>query len=293
MTTRRQMLALSASALAAGAIPASAQAPEVVQEDGSKITQLRNATLRIDYGGVRFLVDPMLAERHAFPGFPGTANDHEANPMVNLPLPLPEIINVDAVIVTHLHEDHWDPAARDALDKALPIFAQNEADAEVIRGQGYRDVRVLTESTQFNGVRLIKTGGRHGTEAHYAVPEMAEVLGEVCGVVFHRTGEKTIYLGGDTIWNEDVAAALSTHAPDVAILNAGYAMVEGIDGAIIMGTEDVLRVHQAAPEALLIASHMEAINHCVLTRAELRAFAASKGFEEKLLTPGDGEATAI
>jgi hypothetical protein len=34
-----------------------------------------------------------------------------------------------------------------------------------------------------------------------------------------------------------------------------------------MGTDDVLHVHQAAPETLLIASHMEAINHCVLTRA--------------------------
>ncbi|MBM3604200.1 MAG: MBL fold metallo-hydrolase [Alphaproteobacteria bacterium] len=285
------MLALSASALAAGAIPASAQEAGAGSEGGSTITQIRNATLRIDYGGVRFLVDPMLAERHAFPGFPGTANAHEANPMVHLPLPLANLIDVDAVIVTHLHEDHWDQAARDALDKDLPIFVQNDADAEVIRGQGFSDVRVLTDSTQFNGVHLIKTGGRHGTEAHYAV--MAEVLGEVCGVVFRRTGEKTIYLAGDTIWNDDVAAALSRHEPDVAILNAGYAMVQGIDGAIIMGTEDVLRVHQAAPEALLIASHMEAINHCVLTRAELRAFATREGFAEKLLTPGDGEATAF
>lgn len=183
----------------------------------------------------------MLAERRAFPAFPGTANDHEANPMVHLPLPLAEIIDVDAVIVTHLHEDHWDQAARDALDKGLPIFAQNDPDAEVICGQGFSDVRVLTDSTQFNGVQLIKTGGRHGTEAHYAVPELAEVLGEACGVVFSRAGEKTVYLAGDTIWNEDVAAALSRHAPG-AILNTGYALVPGVDGAIIMGTEDVLRV---------------------------------------------------
>lgn len=198
------------------------------------------------------------------------------------------------LVVNVRHEMPGGPVFVPGSNEAAIAMVVAPAEGEpVIRGQGYRDVRVLTESTQFNGVRLIKTGGRHGTEAHYAVPEMAEVLGEVCGVVFHRTGEKTIYLAGDTIWNEDVAAALSTHAPDVAILNAGYAMVEGIDGAIIMGTEDVLRVHQAAPEALLIASHMEAINHCVLTRAELRAFAASKGFEEKLLTPGDGEATAI
>ena len=209
--------------------------------------------------------------------------------MVHLPLPIADIVDVDGVIVTHLHEDHWDQAARDALEKDLPVFAQNDADAEVIRGQGFTDVRVLSENTEFDGVRLIKTAGRHGTQAHYEA--MAELLGDVCGVVFNHPEEKTIYLAGDTIWNEN--AVLSAHAPEIAILNAGYAMVQGIDGGIIMGTEDVLRVHQAAPEARLIASHMEAINHCVLTRAELRAFAAEEGFSDKLLTPGDGETNTI
>ncbi|WP_272011192.1 MBL fold metallo-hydrolase [Roseovarius sp. ZX-A-9] len=262
MTTRRQMLAMSASAIVGSAVSASAQGNDVSSESRSKITQIRNATLRIDYGGVRFLVDPMLADRHSFPGFPGTANSEQHNPMVHLPLPIADIVDVDAVIVTHLHEDHWDQAARDALPKDLPVFAQNDADAEVIRGQGFTDVRVLSENSEFDGVRLIKTAGRHGTQAHYEV--MAELLGDVCGVVFNHPEEKTIYLAGDTIWNENVDAVLSAHAPEIAILNAGYAMVQGIDGGIIMGTEDVLRVHQAAPEARLIASHMEAINHCVL-----------------------------
>jgi L-ascorbate metabolism protein UlaG (beta-lactamase superfamily) len=277
MTTRRQMLTMSASAVVASAVAASAQRIEDSSESRVKITQIRNATVRIDYGGVRFLVDPMLADRHSFPGFPGTVNDEERNPMVHLPLPIPNIIDVDAVIVTHLHEDHWDEAARDARDKELPIFAQNDADAEVIRGQGFTDVRVLSGNSEVDGVRLTKTAGRHGTEAHYEV--MADILGEVCGVVFSHPDEKTIYVAGDTIWNGDVADVLSTHAPEVAILNAGYAMVQGIDGGIIMGTEDVLRVHQAAPGTLLIASHMEAINHCILTRAELRSFAEAEGLQ--------------
>lgn len=292
MTTRRQMLAMSASAVVGSAVSASAQEHELSSESrGGKITQIRNATLRIDYGGARFLVDPMLAERHSFPGFPGTANSEQRNPMVHLPMPITDIVDVDAVIVTHLHEDHWDQAARDALPKDLPVFAQNDTDAEIIRSQGFTDVRVLSESSEFDGVRLIKTAGRHGTEAHYDV--MAEILGEVCGVVFSHPDERTIYLAGDTIWNEDVAAVLSAHAPEVAILNAGYAMVQGVEGGIIMGAEDVLRVHQSAPETLLIASHMEAINHCVLTRAELRACAAEEGFSDNLLTPGDGETNTI
>ena len=60
--------------------------------------------------------------------------------------------------------------------------------------------------------------------------------------------------GGSAPLDEAARAALA------AILNAGYAMEQGIDGVVIMGTEDVLSVHRAASETLLIASHVEGIN---------------------------------
>mgnify|MGYP005989926359 CR=1 FL=1 len=291
MTTRREMLTMSGALLATG-FGASATAKEVpASATGATITQIRNATLRIDYGGVRFLIDPMLSDRHSWPGFEGTVNSEERNPLVHLPLPVADIINVDAVIVTHLHEDHWDEAARAALPKTLPILAQNEADADIIRGQGFADVRVLSTKSEFGGVRLIKTAGRHGTEAHYGA--IGHILGEVCGVVFTHPHEKTVYLAGDTIWNDDVAKVLSKHRPEVAILNTGYAMIQGLEDGIIMGTTDTLNVHKAAPGTLLIATHMEAVNHCILTRAELHAFAQSHGFADLLRTPGDGEVISI
>ena len=255
------------------------------------LTQIRNATVRLDYAGVRFLIDPMLSDRQSWPGFEGTINSEERNPLVHLPLPIADLLDVDAVIVTHLHEDHWDEAARNTLPKSLPIFAQNKADAAVITGQGFTDVRILSENSAFNGVTLVKTAGRHGTEAHFQA--IGAILGDVCGVVFSAPGQKTVYLAGDTIWNDDVASALATHRPEVAILNTGYAMIEGLEGSIIMGTEDVRSVHQASPGTLLIATHMEAVNHCVLTRAELRAFAEANGFAENLRTPGDGEQVHI
>lgn len=290
MTTRRELFALSGAAFVAAALPASAQTAALPFENVT-ITQIRNATLHVVYGGARFLVDPMLSDRHSWPGFEGTVNSEERNPLVHLPMTKEEIIDVDAVIVTHLHEDHWDEEARKALPKALPIYAQNDADAEIIRGQGFTDVRVLSTTSSFNGVHLIKTGGRHGTEAHYAA--FGKVLGEACGVVFKKDGEKTIYLAGDTIWQDDVATALETHRPDTVILNTGYAMIVGIEGGIIMGTQDVLTIHKAAPEALLIGSHMEAVNHCTVGRSDLRAFARANCFADKLRTPGDGETLIV
>jgi L-ascorbate metabolism protein UlaG (beta-lactamase superfamily) len=251
-----------------------------------KIRQVRNATLRLDYAGTRFLIDPYLAKKDAYPGFEGTVNSHIRNPRVELKTPLEEILAVDAVIVTHTHHDHWDDAAISRVPKHLPLFAQHDADAELIRSQGFTGVSILSKDTVFNGISLVKTPGQHGTDEAYAVAR--QIMGEVCGIVFRHMDEKTLYVAGDTIWNDYVRSNLAQYKPDVVVLNAGDAQVPGL-GSIIMGTEDVKKVHDAAPAATLIASHMEAINHCVLTRAELREFAERNGISQRLLVPEDGE----
>lgn len=63
-----------------------------------KIRQIRNATLIVNYAGTRFLIDPMLSEKGAIPPFPGAYDDTTANPLVDLPVAVEEILNVDAVI---------------------------------------------------------------------------------------------------------------------------------------------------------------------------------------------------
>ena len=85
-----------------------------------KITQVRNATLLIHYAGTRFLIDPMLAPKGSYPGFEGMANSHLRNPLVELPLPMATLLEVDAVIVTHDHLDHWDDVAKAKIPKHLP-----------------------------------------------------------------------------------------------------------------------------------------------------------------------------
>ncbi|WP_240769025.1 MBL fold metallo-hydrolase [Paracoccus liaowanqingii] len=289
--TRRQALMMTGGAIAAaslmsatGGIANAASASKAV-----KVTQVRNATILVEIGGVTFLIDPLFAEQGSLPGFPASASSHLSNPLVPLPLPQEDLAAADAVIVTHLHLDHWDDAAKAAIARDKPIFSQSEQDAGLIRADGFTDVRVLTETTEFNGVSLIKTGGQHGTDATL---EAFPTMGDVCGVVFSHPEFSTVYVAGDTIWNTHVQAAIDTHKPAAIVLNAGNAVMMGFD-PIIMGTEDVLSVHRAAPEAILIASHMEAINHCILSRQVLRDFSVQEGFEQKLLIPADGEVVTI
>lgn len=253
-----------------------------------KLTQIRNATLRLDYAGTRFLIDPMLSAKDAWPGFPGTARAHLRNPMVELPLSVEQLLDVDIVIVTHTHPDHWDEAAQRLIPKGQIIYTQSDDDAALLRSQGFTAVQVLSDTNEIAGIQIIKTGGQHGSDEAYAIPEMAQLLGAACGLVFIHPSEKTLYVAGDTIWVPPYVESLQKYQPDVVVLNMGDANVDGI-GSIIMGKEDAVRTLAALPSATIVASHMEAVNHCLLSRAELRLFAAEKGIKEQVFVPEDGE----
>ncbi|WP_232275798.1 MBL fold metallo-hydrolase [Paenibacillus sp. 481] len=70
-------------------------------------------------------------------------NQHKRNPTVDLPLPIEAIIQVDAVIVTHLHPDHFDAVATEVLSKDMQIFAQSEMDADVIKKKVFKTYNLL------------------------------------------------------------------------------------------------------------------------------------------------------
>lgn len=257
-----------------------------------QLTQIRNATLKLDYAGVRLLIDPMLSDKAAWPGFSGTARAHLRNPLVALPVSVDELLDVDVIIVTHTHQDHWDEAAQQLIPKDKVIYTQNESDASLIRSQGFTAVSVLADTNDISGIKVVKTDGQHGSDDAYAIPAVAERMGDACGLIFSADGEKTLYVAGDTIWVPPYVDSLTTYAPDVVVLNIGCATVDGI-GAIIMGKEDALRTLDILPAATIVASHMEAVNHCLLSRAELRAYTAENGVQQNVLVPEDGETLSL
>ncbi|WPO89273.1 MBL fold metallo-hydrolase [Chryseobacterium sp. HR92] len=249
---------------------------------------IRNATNVFKYGGKIFLIDPMLAEKEAYPGFEGTPNAELRIPLVSLPVPVETLLDPDVIILTHLHPDHWDHAAMNLLPKDKTIFVQNAADANTVRSAGFTNVSVIEEKTAFEGVLIQMTDCQHGSNEAFAVPQVAESLGDASGLYFNQSDEKSVYFVGDTIWIDQVEQNLKTLKPDVVILNAGDAQLNGF-GSIIMGKEDVLRVHKILPNAKIIVMHMEALNHCLLSRKELRQYTIDNNIADFVLIPEDGE----
>lgn len=252
--------------------------------------QIRNATGRIEIADKTFLIDPMLAKKEAYPGFENTHNSQRRFPLVELPVSIEETYkNVEAIIVTHTHLDHWDPKAQEKLPKDMLIVTQHEDDAQLIRSQGFRNVKVLNEKMQFGEVTIVKTHGSHGTEDMFA-SSISEVLGEAMGVVFKAKGHKTVYLAGDTVWNSDVNKAIVRFKPDVLILNTGDARnLDFPDSGIIMGTKDVRHAYNMLPEAKIITVHMDAVNHATVSRADMRAYVNENKLDDRVVVPDDGE----
>ncbi len=248
-----------------------------------EITQIRNATILITYAGVRFLIDPMLGPKGCMKPFPFSKRQNQRNPLNDLPFSIDKVLEpVDAIIMTHLHEDHVDETAYDVIPKDMKVFVQDTKDKGIVEEKGFRNVEILTKSTMFEGVKLIKTPGQHGRFP------MRLAAGSTCGVIFEGKGEKTVYLVGDTIWFKGVADTISTYHPEIIIVNGGGNKFY-VGGPVIMATKDILKVHKASTEAIIVSTHMEGVNHWSVSRTELREFAVKHNFSNKLLIPEDGE----
>ena len=235
------------------------------------MTLVRSATLIVELAGKRILVDPMLDEAGARPPIEGTLNQ-VANPTVPLPFPADEVVRgLDAVVVTHRHRDHLDASAEELLPRNVPVFCQPE-DEEALRALGL-DARAVVNALDWEGLAIARTPARHGSG------RMAELLAPVSGFVLDD-----VYLAGDTVWYEEIAETIERHRPRVAVVNAGGAeFIEG--GLIVMGIDDVREVVERVP--LVVAVHLEALNHCFLTRAALRAALPT------VLVPEDGELVVV
>lgn len=244
-----------------------------------KLQLIRNATIRLNYGGITILIDPMLGAKHSFGSFAGI----EDNPTVELLGSAEEVMDgVDLMLISHLHEDHFDKAAQRLDDKALPILCQ-PGDLEKIASCGFNNVLELDTKTQWQQVSITRTGGQHG------VGKWAERLNPVSGFVLKCPSEPTVYWVGDSVWCEEVEAVLDQFQPKVIITHSGGAELKN-SGPIIMNAVQTIKVCKALPAAVVIATHLESLDHCYTTREHLHLAAKEAGISTgALLIPADGE----
>lgn len=237
-----------------------------IRSDSKPTVQLiRNATLVIDYAGKKILVDPMLSPKGAIDSWAGI----QKNPTVELKMPVEDILkDVDLVIVTHTHEDHFDQSASSILNKSVELIMQ-PADKEFFKNEGFTNATVIEDQKVWNGITIHRVEGKHGSG------KVLEMMGKRSGFIFMAKNKPTIYIVGDTIWNEDIKKDIEKFKPDYIIVNSGGALIKGFgDTPIIMNEMQTMALIAASGKAKVIAVHMNALDHCFTTRAILKKKAA-------------------
>jgi L-ascorbate metabolism protein UlaG (beta-lactamase superfamily) len=190
--------------------------------------------------------------------------------------------DVDLVIVSHLHSDHFDPVAQELLPKNLPLICQ-PCDEATILEKGFADVTPLEKTIIWKGIEITYKEGNHGSG------KWLEHMGQVMGFILRAENEPIIYWAGDTIWYGAVQQTIEQEQPDIIVIHSSGALfVE--NSPIVMDIEQTLAVCRSAAKAKVIVAHMEALDHGTVSRDSLRhAASAAKIEKERLLIPMDGE----
>ena len=251
----------------------------------ARIQLIRSATLKINYAGTTFLVDPMLGDKGSFESYANVAK----NPILNLPCTLDEVLeDVDVLMVTHLHKDHFDDKARAILDKDIKVLCQ-PGNEDSMAESGFRHVEAIDDKVIIHGIEIYRTEGRHGRG------EIEKHMGKVSGFVLSHPDEPTVYIIGDSIFNDDVKQAIDSHQPDYIITNSGGAFIPGYETDLILMNEDeTLDVALYASNATILPVHMESLDHCTVNRASLqRAILSSDVEAERFKILLDGESLEL
>ena len=186
-------------------------------------------------------------------------------------------------IITHLHPDHLDGDAETFLKaKNIPVICSVLDEAELAK----KGLHVLQTVEYWNTTPFL-SGTIEGIPARHGYGYVAKPMGNVMGYVLRLPEKPSIYLSSDTIYTEDVDKVLRTYNPDISVVACGTAQLD-LFKPLLMTMDDIVRFVGNAP-GKVIANHLEAVNHCPTTRAQLRTELIDRGLLEKTWIPEDGE----
>lgn len=218
----------------------------------ASICTLGAATVLLRYGGLTLLTDPCFVRRGEEVALDvGVRTKRLLDPVVDLA----ELPPIDVVLVSHLHEDHFDRRTRERLARDLPIVAPAGAERE-LRADGFREVRGVEP---WGSVTIEKGGTRARISAlpvHHVHDRLLDkVLPKGMGVILDLSTERTstrIWISGDTLLFDDLREA-PKRFPDVdlALLHVGGEVIHGHlaspDEQQALGLHVLFDPHQTIP----------------------------------------------
>lgn len=198
--------------------------------DSGSIYFIGTATVLLRYAGFNILTDPNFLHRgeQVKLGY-GLRSKRRTNPAMEIE----ELPPLDLVVLSHMHEDHFDRVAEERLDKSVPIVSTHHAAAS-LKKMGFERPRALktwqslTVTKGRAQLRVTSMPGKHGPGPLSAA--LPPVMGSI--LEFQREPGQTalrLYITGDTLVHDDLKE-IPRRFPniDLALLHLGGTRVMGI-----------------------------------------------------------------
>ncbi|MEM7552219.1 MAG: MBL fold metallo-hydrolase [Bacteroidota bacterium] len=250
-----------------------------------KIQHIRNATMIVESGDRKILVDPMMSKKGVYPTFTLLRFRPRKNPVVDLPDNAKESFRgITDCLVTHKHPDHIDKVAEAFLiENNIPVVC-SELDEELFKKKGLLVSQTIKywQKSEYLGGSITGIPARHG----YGF--IAKPMGNVTGFYIELPNEPSLYLSSDTIYTPEVKKALDELKPDITVVASGTAQLD-IGQPLLMRIDDIVKFIRNSP-GKAIANHLEAVNHCPTSRQQLKEILSKEGLLNKTWIPDDGDA---
>ena len=203
---------------------------------GNRITYLGHSTFRLTTpGGEQILIDPFLTDN------PQTPED------------LKEVQEIDTVLITHGHFDHFADAIPVAQQTGATVLSNFEI-MSYLQGKGIENAAPIQKggTAQIGGIKVTATNAFHSSSI--AEDDGTIVYaGEPLGYVIEFESGFKLYHAGDTAVFGDMRLIGELYSPDLALLPIGDRLVmspfEAAHATRLLGVGHVVPIHYS-PEVL-------------------------------------------
>ncbi|MGC2997182.1 MBL fold metallo-hydrolase [Streptomyces sp. G35A] len=270
--------------------------PGGVADDTVAITFIGNATLLLRYQGLTLLTDPNFLHRgeYAHLGY-GLLSRRLTEPALGIG----DLPRLDAVVLSHLHGDHWDRRTRRNLDHTVPILTTRHAARRLRALHGFPRTAGLRTwqgiAVERGGHRVTVTAlpGRHAGDRvlrGLLPPVMGSMLefGPVGGPVRFR-----LYVSGDTLVYDGLdEIARRFPSADLSVLHLGGTRLPGGFVVTMDGAQGAELARRLDPRLVLPVHYHD----YTVMRSPLSAFLAEAeriGLGERVVHCGHGQSVRL
>jgi L-ascorbate metabolism protein UlaG (beta-lactamase superfamily) len=219
-------------------LPAGTQTPAAAE---GSVQFIGTATVLIRYQGFTILTDPNFLHKgdHVHLGY-GITSERQTNPAIELD----QLPPIDLVVLSHLHEDHFDKLVQEKLDRNTPIVTTKES-SEALKKLGFARTYGMSKwdrlEVEKGGARLRITAapGRHGKVGMQAL--LPTVMGSVLDFGPDTAAPSyRMYISGDTLVYDDLKN-IPQRFPgiDLALLHLGGTRILGVFKVTMDGKDGV------------------------------------------------------